>query len=158
MSAELTAALEATAEALPELARRLAAEAGAAASDAAGSEGAGLEEAWSARQVLAHLADFELVAAVRVRAVLSLSRPDLPTYGQEEFTHRFANVESAEEAVARFLVVRRSTLRVLKSLTDQDWERTGLHPRRGEETLRRTVEMLVAHDRGHLEQMRAAAR
>ena len=153
MSAELTVALEATAKALPDLARRLAAEAGAARSEAAGSE-----SAWSARQVLAHLADFELVAAVRVRAVLSLPRPDLPTYGQEEFTRRFANVESAEEALARFLAVRRSTLRVLESLTDQDWERTGLHARRGEETLRRTVEMLVAHDRSHLEQMRAAAR
>jgi DinB superfamily len=114
-------------------------------------------EGWNARQVLAHLADFELMAAVRVRQVLSRERPQLATYGQEEFTDRFSGLEPAAEALERIAAVRRATLRVLESLTPEDWDRTGVHPERGEETLRRTMEMLVRHDRSHLEQLRRAA-
>lgn len=114
-------------------------------------------DGWSAREVLAHLADFELMAAVRVRTVLSRVRPALASYGQEEFTDRFSALESPEEALERIAVVRRATLRVLESLAPEEWERTGVHPERGEETLRRTMEMLIRHDRGHLEQLRRAA-
>jgi uncharacterized damage-inducible protein DinB len=114
-------------------------------------------DGWNARQVLAHLADFELVGAVRVRAVLSDEQPALAMYGQEEFTDRFGGLETPDEALERIAVVRRATLRVLEALAPEDWERTGLHPVRGVETLRRTVEALVRHEREHLEQLRLAA-
>ena len=114
-------------------------------------------EGWSARQVLAHLADFELVAAVRVRMLLSVDHPQLPAYGQEAFTERFGALETPAEALERLAVNRRATLRVLEALTPEDWERTGTHPQRGEEPLRRTVEMLTRHDRIHLAQLREAA-
>jgi hypothetical protein len=114
-------------------------------------------DGWNAREVLAHLADFELMAAVRVRTVLSRERPVLASYGQEEFTDRFSGLEPPEEALERIAVVRRATLRVLEALASEDWERTGVHPERGEETLRRTMELLARHDQIHLEQLRRAA-
>jgi uncharacterized damage-inducible protein DinB len=114
-------------------------------------------QGWTARQVLAHLADFELVVGVRVRSVLTQDRPALATYDQERFTERFGRLESAREAVERFEVNRLATARVLEAIDEADWERSGVHPVRGEETLRRTVEMLAGHDRGHLEQLRQAA-
>ncbi len=112
---------------------------------------------WTAAEVLAHLADFELVAAVRVRTVLTMDRPALASYGQEEFTGRFGHLESAAEALDRFAVNRRATARVLGAIGEADWDRMGVHPVRGEEPLRRTVEMVVRHDREHLEQFRRAA-
>jgi hypothetical protein len=54
-------------------------------------------------------------------------------------------------------VNRLGTLRVLEALAPADWERVGVHPVRGDETLRRTMEFLVRHDRGHLAQLREAA-
>jgi uncharacterized damage-inducible protein DinB len=113
--------------------------------------------AWTARQVLAHLADFELIAAVRVRTVLSADRPALASYGQEEFTDRFSALETADDALERFTVNRLATLRVLEALGPEDLERVGVHPQRGEETLRRTLDMLARHDRAHLEQLARAA-
>jgi uncharacterized damage-inducible protein DinB len=112
---------------------------------------------WTARQVLAHLADFELIAAVRVRVVLTRDRPALAAYGQEEFTERFGALESPAQALERFAVNRRATVGVLEALGPEDWERTGVHPQRGEESLRRTVESLAIHDRMHLDQLREAA-
>jgi uncharacterized damage-inducible protein DinB len=114
-------------------------------------------DGWTARQVLAHLADFELIAAVRVRMVLTQDRPALASYDQDGFTKRFGRLEPAAEALERFEVNRLATTRVLESLGDADWERPGLHPVRGEETLRQTVEKVAEHDRGPLEQLRAAA-
>ena len=112
---------------------------------------------WTARQVLAHLADFELMAAVRVRTVLSMDRPALASYGQEDFTDRFSALESAEQALERFTVNRQSTLRVIAALDAEDLERVGVHPERGEESLSRTLELLARHDRAHLEQLARAA-
>ena len=114
-------------------------------------------DGWTARQVLAHLADFELIAAVRVRMVLTQDRPALANYDQDGFTERFGRLEPAAEALERFEVNRLATTRVLESLGGADWERPGLHPVRGEETLRQTVEKVAEHDRGHLEQLRQAA-
>ena len=114
-------------------------------------------EGWTARQVLAHLADHELMAATRVRLVLSLERAALPAYGQDEFTERFSGLEAPAVALQRFAVNREATLRVLDALAPGDWERVGVHPHRGEETLHRTMEFLVRHDRGHLAQLRRAA-
>jgi uncharacterized damage-inducible protein DinB len=114
-------------------------------------------EGWTARQVLAHLADFELMAAVRVRTVLSMDRPALASYGQEEFTDRFSALETAEQALERFTVNRRATLRVVAALDPEDLERVGVHPQRGEEPLSRTLELLARHDRAHLQQLVRAA-
>lgn len=107
---------------------------------------------WTPRQVLAHLADHELIAATRVRLVLSLDRPRLPQYGQVEFTRRFAHLTDPGQALTLFRTTREATLRVLEAIGPLDWERRGIHPVRGEETLRRTAEYLLRHDRGHLAQ------
>ena len=148
MGEDLVAGLRADLEALTEVVRRLP----------AGQLERQPAEGWTARQVLAHLADFELIAAVRVRTVLSVDRPVLASYGQEEFTDRFSALETAEDALERFTVNRKATLRVVTALVPEDLERVGVHPQRGEEPLRRTLEMLARHDRAHLEQLiRAAA-
>ena len=152
---EVLDALRALVEELTEAVRRLPVERQEADAEA----GAGADEAggWTARQVLAHLADFELVAAVRVRMMLSVDHPTLPAYGQEEFTDRFAALETPAEALERLAVTRRATLRVLEAATAADWDRMGTHPERGEEPLRRTMEMLARHDATHLAQLRRAA-
>jgi uncharacterized damage-inducible protein DinB len=150
MSADIAAELRADLDELAVVVRRLPA--AQLEQRPAGTGG------WTARQVLAHLADFELMAAVRVRTVLSVDRPLLASYGQEEFTDRFSALETADEALERFTVNRRATLRVVAALEPADLERVGVHPARGEETLQRTLEMLARHDRAHLDQLvRAAA-
>jgi DinB superfamily len=114
-------------------------------------------DGWSAEQVLAHLADFELIAGVRARTLLTVERPALVAYGQAEFTRRFSGLETAEALLARFAVNRLATVRVLRTLDEQDWERAGVHPVRGDETLRQAAAYLLRHDREHLQQIRAAA-
>ena len=106
--------------------------------------------------MLAHLAHFEVLAGARVRMVLTLEKPPLAAFDQEDFNRRFADALPAADALELFAVNRRATCELLERLEPADWERPGLHPTRGEEPLARTVAMLLRHDRDHLEQFRSA--
>ena len=112
---------------------------------------------WSAAEVVAHLAHFEVLAGARIRMVLTLERPPLAAFDQEEFSRRFADLLTLEAALALFDLNRGVNCDILSRLAAADWERVGLHPARGEETLAKSMAMLARHDRDHLEQMRAAA-
>jgi hypothetical protein len=120
----------------------------------AGAPGA---SGWSAAEVVAHLAHFEVLAGARIRMVLTLERPPLAAFDQDDFNRRFADLLPLEAALALFDLNRGVNCDLLSRLEAADWDRVGLHHVRGEETLSKTVAMLARHDREHLEQMRAAA-
>jgi len=113
-------------------------------------------EGWSAAEVLGHLAHFEVLAGARIRMVLTKDKPQLAAFDQEEFNRRFGDLLSPAAALALFEVNRAANCELLSRLEPGDWERWGVHPMRGEETLATTVAMLLRHDREHLEQLRAA--
>src|SRR5438046_10297646 len=43
---------------------------------------------WSAREVVHHLADSEMTAAVRLRVLVAVEKPHIVGYDQEEFARR----------------------------------------------------------------------
>ena len=88
--------------------------------------------------------------------VLTLDRPPLAGFDQEEANRRFGNALSPELALALFAANRAANCELLSRMEPADWDRPGIHPTRGEEPLSKTVAMLVRHDRAHLEQFRAA--
>ena len=119
--------------------------------------GAADDGGWSAAEVVAHLAQFEVLAGARIRMVLTLDRPPLAAFDQTEFNRRFADLLTLDSALALFDLNRSVNCDLLARLEPADWERIGVHPVRGEESLAKTAAMLARHDRDHLEQMRRAA-
>lgn len=113
-------------------------------------------EDWSATEVLAHLAHFEVLVGARIRMVLTLDRPPLAGFDQEEANRRFGDALSPDLALALFAANRAANCELLGRMEPADWDRLGIHPIRGEEPLSKTVAMLLRHDRDHLEQFRAA--
>lgn len=111
---------------------------------------------WSARQVVTHLADAEMVYAVRMRLVLAQREPELVAYDERDWAARFDLGEDVKEAVARWRAVRDVNLRVLDSVVAAEWSRAGHHQERGRETLAEIVAVMADHDRGHLDQIRSA--
>ena len=112
---------------------------------------------WSAAMVVAHLADSELVAAIRLRMVLSLERPRLETLDAEMWNHRFGPLEpSVRDTLGRWRAQRDTNIRVLGCLSEEEWQLVGVHPKRGPLTVAALAEGMVAHDREHLDQIRGA--
>jgi len=110
---------------------------------------------WSPQQVLNHLADSDLVAATRIRMILTQARPLIVGYDQDAWTARFGGLDaSPAETLARWRVLRQTNLRLFRSLSAAEWERIGLHSERGEESVRLLVELLAGHDLIHLAQLR----
>jgi hypothetical protein len=109
---------------------------------------------WSVRDVVQHLADSELVSAVRVRMVLAQNHAPLVAYDQDVWAERLRYSQAdAARALEEFTLVRRSNLRLLRSLATDDWARVGVHVERGEQTLADMVRLSAGHDLVHLNQI-----
>src|SRR4029079_6330180 len=63
---------------------------------------------WSAREVVHHLADSEMTAAVRLRALLATDTPRIVGFDQDEFARRLHYDRPIEASLELFKAVRRS--------------------------------------------------
>lgn len=110
---------------------------------------------WSVREVARHLADSELVWAVRLRMVLAQERPTLEGYDQEAWASRLRYREADLDATLReFGGVRSGNLALLEGLSTDELRRVGMHTERGEETVEQMVSLYAGHDLVHLRQVR----
>ena len=110
---------------------------------------------WSVAEIVAHLADAELVYGVRIRFMLSASGSPIQATDQDAWCRVF---EYARQDPARSLealrVNRAGLVRLLKRLPRESWSCYGIHSERGKETVTRVVEMTAGHDLNHLKQIR----
>jgi hypothetical protein len=114
---------------------------------------------WSVRQIVRHLADSELVWAVRLRLVLGQERPRLEGYDQDGWATRLGYEEAQiPEAVEEFAIVRRGNLRLLEGASPADLERVGVHAERGEERVVDMIPLYAGHDLVHLRQIERVLR
>ncbi len=110
--------------------------------------------AWSASEIITHLAECEIVFAYRLRKVLERSGTPIQAFGQDDWQKNagYLHVRPAL-ALELFSVLRKSNLALLTSIPKKKWRRYGIHAERGKETIRRIVEMFAGHDINHLRQL-----
>jgi len=109
---------------------------------------------WSVRQIVAHLADAELVGAHRMRQIVAEDNPTIVAFDQDKWT---ANLDYArrkpKQSLETFRRIRAENYELLKDLPENAWERTGNHTGRGRLTLREMVEGYASHAESHARQM-----
>ncbi len=113
-------------------------------------------ETWSITQIVAHLADAELVGAFRLRMMVSQSGSPIQAYDQGLWANTM-NYENADvkEKIKLFSTLRNGQLAIWKSLKDDEWEKFGMHAERGKETIERFAQLYAGHDINHLNQIEA---
>ena len=110
---------------------------------------------WAPVEILAHLADTELVFGLGVRLVLSSERPLLPVFEQAVLAERASYISWAPaSALGRFRTRRGETVELLASCSAAQLERVGLHPVRKVVSLADLVAIMLAHDTDHIGQIR----
>lgn len=109
---------------------------------------------WSLAQVLAHIVDAEIAFGWRARIVLTQDNPPMQGFDQGQWLTRFdyAHADPAE-ALAAFTALRHWNLRVWKSATPADMQRTGVHAERGPETFGTLQRLVAGHDLRHRRQI-----
>jgi DinB superfamily len=110
---------------------------------------------WSIRQIAAHLADAELVGAVRMRFIAAQPGSPLKAYDQDVWANELAYTKlPVEDSLAAFRAARKYTSTMLRNLPESAFTRTGMHEERGEESLQRLVELYCDHTDHHARQIR----
>jgi len=114
---------------------------------------------WSAREILAHLADSEIVGSYRMRSILGAPGTPIAAFDQD----RWAEAENYARRDPRmslsvFKTLREANLSLLRSLKPEQWKHFGIHSERGQESIERIVEMFAGHDINHLRQLEANLR
>jgi uncharacterized damage-inducible protein DinB len=115
-------------------------------------------EKWSAMEVACHLRDVERLWADRLVKAAFAERPAFYMPDVDALAIKNAyNTQDLGSAIKEFARLREDNLRLLRALPASQWKRVGLHPKRGEISIERMVEILIGHDRGHFGQIVAAA-
>src|SRR5947209_19188193 len=89
---------------------------------------------WSVNEILAHLADSEIVVGFRMRLILDVPGAPIAAVDQDSWV-RSGHYEKRDprKSVEQFRVVREANLDLLKSLTPQQLKDYGMHSERGPE-------------------------
>ena len=121
-----------------------------------------VEGAWSARQVIHHMADAETNSYVRLRRLLA-EAPGTVIQGYDEAAwatcDELGYTDLAVEHPLRvFDAVRAASLDVLRRIGPQDLAREGVHTESGPYTLEAWLETYVRHPLEHAAQLLEAAR
>ena len=111
---------------------------------------------WSAREIVAHLADCETVFSFRLRQTLAEDHPVVQPWDQEKWASRYANFD-IDAALDLFESTRTWNLLLLDELTESERQRPVSHPERGTMTLWTIVETMAGHDLNHLAQLQRLA-
>ncbi len=113
--------------------------------------------AWSVLQTLRHVADSEIVYGYRLRLIVASDRPAIPGYDQDAWSDRLNyHHGTVADALADHADARRATVRWLRALDDDQWQRVGVHSERGDEGVRQIATLLAAHDLAHAGQIERA--
>lgn len=110
---------------------------------------------WSVTEILAHLADSEIVYGFRIRLILEAGDPPIQGIDQDKWA-KFSDYATHDPTLSleALRTNRERLVSLLKSLPREGWDLHGIHSERGKETVTRVVEMLAGHDLNHMMQIK----
>lgn len=109
---------------------------------------------WSINEIVAHMADAELVLGYRLRMILASNGTQIQAFDQDMWasTFRYEACDAAESAHL-LAAYRFGTLRVLGLVDKTLFDNHGMHVERGRESVRHILKFMAGHDRNHLAQI-----
>lgn len=114
---------------------------------------------WCIREIVAHLADDELVGAYRIRLILSAPGTAIQAFDQDIWAQR-GRYSSRDiiDSLMLYRTLRVANLKLLQSLTAEEWDMFGVHAERGIESLRDIAMYFAGHDINHFRQIESIRR
>jgi len=111
-------------------------------------------EKWSVAEVLAHLADVEIVLGWRVRSILGAPGTPIQAFDQDAWAVAGHYAERDPlKSLEQFRSVREANLALYDSLTQEQWKHYGMHAERGKEPVEHILRLMAGHDINHTKQV-----
>jgi hypothetical protein len=109
---------------------------------------------WSVGEILAHLADCEIVTGWRMRQILGAPGTPIQAFDQDSWAAagHYAK-RDPRKSLEHFGAARAANVALLKSLSPEQWKHHGMHAERGEESIEHIVRLNAGHDINHVKQI-----
>jgi uncharacterized damage-inducible protein DinB len=106
---------------------------------------------WSVRQVVHHVPDSHMNSYVRFKLALTEDEPTIKTYAEDRWAELSDSKATPIEVSLTLLEsLHDRWVRLLRSLSAQDWKKTFRHPDLGPMTLEKTLSLYAWHGRHHV--------
>lgn len=111
-------------------------------------------DGWSVLEVVCHIHDFEQIFFDRAREIVESDRPQfgILDYAAWVVEHHYAE-QNLADVFASYVSRRRAFLAYLRTLTPDQWARTGVHYSWGEMSVVDLATNTTLHDVNHIEQI-----
>jgi hypothetical protein len=114
-------------------------------------------DSWTARMVVHHLADSEMMSAMRLRRLIAEDDPRIEGYDEPTFARRlFYDDRPIEPALAAVAAARDTTLQILERMSQDQWAREGTHTESGRYGVEDWLRIYAAHCHDHAAQIERA--
>ncbi|HDR8184019.1 TPA: DinB family protein [Bacillus thuringiensis] len=106
---------------------------------------------WSIKEVIGHIADTERIMAYRLLSIARGEAAELPGYNDDMYVLRAAfDKQSMQNLLENLIVVRQSTLYLLRSLDKESWLQRG-NANNSEVTVRALAYIIAGHEIHHIQ-------
>ncbi|HDX9590772.1 TPA: DinB family protein [Bacillus pseudomycoides] len=104
---------------------------------------------WSIKEVIGHIADTERIMAYRLLSIARGETVSLPGYNDDMYVLRAVfDKQSMQDLLANLMVVRQSTVHLIKSLDAEAWLQRGI-ANNSEVTVRALACIIAGHELHH---------
>jgi hypothetical protein len=111
-------------------------------------------EGWTVAEVLGHLLDFSVIFYERAQAILTQDSPVLVGYDQAQLVRdRRYNEQDIQALYAQIAANFERMAAFFEGVSDDQWDRAGIHPEQGHFTLTKSMLQAGTHSTVHIEQM-----
>ncbi|MCY3936466.1 MAG: DinB family protein [Chloroflexi bacterium] len=111
-------------------------------------------DGWNAIEVIAHLRDYERFFVEWAQLMQNEDVPTLPRYDPDELAReRRYDEQELAEVLVEWEESRAASIDFYASLHQTDYQRRGIHPRRGAWSIGHGLALQVLHDVTHFEQL-----
>ena len=109
---------------------------------------------WTPREIAHHLADSEMMSAIRIRRLLTEDDPVIHGYDEAAFARKLTNDRPIEPSIEAMRWARETCSQLLERMTEADWQKVGTHTESGPYSAEDWLTIYAAHAHDHAEQIK----
>jgi hypothetical protein len=109
---------------------------------------------WTPREIVHHLADSEMMSAIRIRRLLTEDAPVIHGYDEQAFARMLTTDRPIEPSLQAMRWARETSAQLLERMTDEDWAKTGTHTESGPYTAENWLTIYASHAHDHAAQIK----
>jgi hypothetical protein len=111
---------------------------------------------WTPRQIAHHLADSEMMSAIRIRRLLAEPEPVIYGYDEKGFAERLTTDRPIRPSLEAMRWARETCSQLLDRMTEDDWRIVGRHTESGPYGTEDWLRIYAAHAHDHADQIKRA--